>query len=335
MTITIKDIRHTTVRLRVVRRNYQYFWPYWKEYERKYQFYKRPVGTRSLKAVDVWSKKTNRYEELGFAMPRAGRYPTKIKQIRIELSNGRVLLLADRRVRVAVGNATYQTYHTEDFLHNLHHQKPFPWNFFGGPVRNVLPNGVTINYEQALCLKVGQIVKRVKPLRLELCDRCVTDGDHSFPLARPYGTQWQDHWRIRFAQGITADNWRLFLMAVIGLPVRDVIELAPVRQRMRHFKKRRSDRECRRLIGQCFRGHRTASSVSVGKNLLFTLQRGGETLYVVDSPEYGSGLYVFDDHADAHAWASRNIDWREARARARLFRVHRGNWKEEVDAVLV
>lgn len=333
--ITIESIRHTVTRIRVVRRLRKYYWPFWKKDKLdKYRHWKRPVGEKSLKVVEAKTERDKDFEEIGFAAPGVGRYPNEINLLVIKLSNGKVLALADKSIPIVWLEAT-------DFLHCMHngtcdHADERAYNSFGYD-RVTLPNGTIVNYEQALHLRRGQVVKRAEPLRLDLGRRRITDGDYSFPLARPFRSEWR-YSGIRFAKGITADNWSLFLKAVIGLPVRDVIGKERVQNqvigRMRMVRRREKDRERKRRIGQCFTGHKAVSSVSIGKNLIFTLQRDDVLAYVVDSPEYASALYVFDSYEDAHDWASRAIGWREARERARLFRVHRGNWKEEIDAVL-
>lgn len=340
--ITIKSIRHDRALVRVVRRQHKFYWPYWKEYMPKYGHYRRPIGEKSLKTVEVQFE-DDEFRVLGFTVPGARRHPTKINRLRIELSNGHVLVLADRVIRFVRDNSTH-------FLHYLHNRRYKPeakstafdrlwysWYSAHGNMRVTLPNGTVINYEQALHLKVGQVVRKSMPLQLVRCR--ITDGDYVFPLARPFGEEWRDYSRIRFAQGITAGNWLLFLKAIIGQYVQDVIEIKQVRHRMQSIRKQQlqqqRDQECKRQLGQCFAGHKAIRSVSIGKNLLFTLQKEDTLTYVVDSPEYANALYVFDDHGDAHAWASRAISWREARERARLVRIHRGDWKEQVNLALV
>jgi hypothetical protein len=172
------------------------------------------------------------------------------------------------------------------------------------------------------------------PLRLDVEHRGVTDGEHFFPLVRPSRSQWR-YSKIRFSMGITAGNWPLFLKAIIGLPVNEVVDLKKTKARMGLIKRQQRDAERRRRVGQCFTGHRAVCSVSVGENLVFTLQRADKLIYVVDSPEYARALYVFDDYGDAHAWASRAVNWREARKRARCVQIHRGNWKERTELALV
>jgi len=333
--ITITEIRHGHADIRIVR---QKFWT---------------IG-RTLKVVELrrnsqfrWMRFatpfecTSRFFELGFAVPRV-RYPRKLRWLQVELSTGKVLTVHDRTIPVVKQDAAHFSrdlykWHKPDkkseceryICHLNSHRIPRLAEF-----HLALPNDTVLTYDQACRLKVGQVVGRdKKPLRLDLAERCITDGNYRFPLTRPFRSKWT-YSGISFASGHNAANWLLFLKTIHGQYVDDIIDIKKTRERMQSIKRQRQNRERIQRIGQCFRGHKAISSVSIGKNLLFTLQRGEEELFVVDSPEYANALYVFDSRDDAMAWATRAITWREARERARLVRTHHGNWKEQVNLAL-
>jgi hypothetical protein len=167
----------------------------------------------------------------------------------------------------------------------------------------------------------------------------MTNGYISFPLIRPRGLKrWeQQNNEIRFASEISEKNWLLFLKAIMGLHFnKEVTDLSFLRERMKRIKKKEVvARKLDKLIkkGQCFDG-KNMKTVSIGGNLIFTTAYKGEELHVVDSPEYGRAMYVFDDYNIAHAWATRRINFREARALA-LTRVnHIGEWRHRAAPML-
>ena len=71
--ITITSIRQQYYRVRVVRRQHKYYWPFWKKRLDKYRYYKRPVGETSLKIVEVLYDAG--FTTIGFVPPGEGRYP--------------------------------------------------------------------------------------------------------------------------------------------------------------------------------------------------------------------------------------------------------------------
>lgn len=160
----------------------------------------------------------------------------------------------------------------------------------------------------------------------------VTNGDLKFPVERPYGHEWQstDNQKIKFVQGVSAENWGALLKSIHGLYHDEEIRTKEgVRNRLARALNIKKLKEKIREKGQCFDGEH-ADAVSVGVNLIFTGMINGEESFVVDSPEYGHALYIFDTYADAHEWATRTIDYQEARKRARACIFHTINWREKL-----
>lgn len=198
--------------------------------------------------------------------------------------------------------------------------------------------GLNINFATAVRLKPGMVLGRHSAFRM--MDMSVTDGTLKFPLRRPYGPDWNKHEDIRSVQGISHENWLTMLTAICGLELDDReieltgLSLQRVRERMqtvRVLRKRGTRREF--IKGQCFDG-KNCEVVAIGTNLVFTGQSNGQTIHIVDSPEYGRALYVFDDITMAHAWAKRAINAATARERAIARIVHTGEWVERTQAVI-
>jgi hypothetical protein len=327
--ITIEKSEVVAKQVKVVRKEFDYCWPYWKPWENRFAFYRRSEGKKSLKVVEVDG------EQIGFVVPGV-RYPEQILVSTGKFSNGYDWSVWENRLPVVTVPATLM-------MHELYHhpdhewwQKNHGWWCPGQLGRDFLPNGVKLNFQQFCLLKPGQVVWREQPFRLELCGcRVLNNRGVSFPLKRPHGlANWNNWPRIKFARGISPENWKLFLKAILGLMMEDIVKIKDVRQRMRQVQKREHNRQRIRRVGQCFTGHKAIKRVAVGENLIFVLEKGGSQIFVVDSPEYARALYVFDDYKDAMAWASRSIGWQEARQRARLVRIHAGAWEKDIEVAL-
>jgi hypothetical protein len=196
--------------------------------------------------------------------------------------------------------------------------------------------GVQYTFSQAKKLRVGQVLQTEQSLRLDIKCRVLTNGAVRIPLERPRYGDWANWQEITYLKPISSQNWQLMLQSLIGQYVRDVVEVTAVQKRMDEVKKTRKQREraeetLRALRkGQFFNGQH-AKAVSIGQNFIFSL---GDELHLVDSPDYGKGLYVFSTYEDAYAWASRQIDYREARKRAAAFIPHHEGWVERLSPLL-
>ena len=76
--------------------------------------------------------------------------------------------------------------------------------------------------------------------------------------------------------------------------------------------------------------------MAIGEILVFVLvpNAAGKSTFIVDSPEYGRALYIFNEREDAMAWAKRTIDRNEARRRARRVIIHTKDWEAALQAAI-
>ncbi|TAK04166.1 hypothetical protein EPO34_03405 [Patescibacteria group bacterium] len=174
--------------------------------------------------------------------------------------------------------------------------------------------------------------------RLENGD--VTNGDITFPRERPY--EWSRHKAIRFVQPIHERNWSLLLDSIVGCYFDGVNTIELIRMRLaRQMALERNQKRIRRIVdGQCFDPGTFDETqdifVGIGERLMFTGLKNSKRILVVDSPNYGHALYVFDEENKdtAHDWANGRIGWKEARNKsvARIF--HTKSWKGRLAGVL-
>ncbi|MFC1598638.1 hypothetical protein ACFL2U_01330 [Patescibacteria group bacterium] len=205
--------------------------------------------------------------------------------------------------------------------------------------RRVKIDGISLSYDVVSKLKKGMRIRTEQPFRM--INRKLTNGKISFPLSRPMGQDWQYYREINFAQGVNRKNWRLFLTAIHGLYFDQEL---PTMTSVRKMKKRKEMRKIsteykrKQKKGEVFT-HPDSQLVAIGSNLLFTACGDAtcsddKKMYVVDSPQYGRGLYIFDDYQPAFDWATRNINFRKARELALAFFPHVGDWKNRVATTL-
>jgi hypothetical protein len=197
------------------------------------------------------------------------------------------------------------------------------------------------SYHEATQLKPGDVVAWDRPFVRDESAEVLTNGDLIIPFRRPKGrAEWSRWSRIASLQSVTEANWPLLLEVVEGLYAEDVLNTEQLNRQLAERKRKspESARAQRRLAdllyGQCYDGER-AREVTLGGNLIFALRlRNGQTIHLVDSPEYGRGLYVFQSERDAKSWATRAIDYVEARKRAITFIRHSGDWRQRLRNVL-
>ncbi len=262
------------------------------------------------------------------------RLPQFIEIVKIETSDGRLhyaCSLTLSKLQNIVHRKTGCFYNPYELLAEFWGDVPEAFRAMKVKIGNV-----SFRFKATRHLTVGQVVNQNQRRVFRLMDRRVSNGRLSFPLTRPHGSEWSYHSDIAFTKEIKKENWRLFLQAICGLYFQRVILMESARQRMDGIKRvRRLTAQRGPLVkGQCFDGDRF-TTVAIGNNLLFTGRRQGRMIHVVDSPEYGRAMYVFNEQDHAHDWAARRIDFREARRRAIACIIHTGGWKNRANAVLV
>jgi hypothetical protein len=259
------------------------------------------------------------------------KYPQAIEVLSIELSNGKRVILASEEVRYLTATQMCETKRREGTATSTLYL----------PTKAEIGER-TYAYDMARHLQPGQVVEWEQPFRSDLVRRVVTNGEVEIPFRRPRDrAEWSLWPKIAPLKGINECNWALMLEVVVGLYLDEVLDLVRLNQRIAVARRRQQEQEevCKcldqLLQGQCY-DVAAATSVSVGENLIFSLTlEKGERRHLVDSPEYGRGLYVFYRYEDAHAWASRAIDFKEVRQRALAFIPHREGWRERLNELLV
>ncbi len=159
----------------------------------------------------------------------------------------------------------------------------------------------------------------------------------TIPPQRPSGSR---EWaalppEIRPLSRVDVAAWPTLLRLAEGQYYKDVPRLRD-RVRGAHQKARlESQREARarELVGECIdlRIFQAVKRVdlSFGERLLIEATLSdGRTVYAVDSPNHGVGLYLFEegDREAAIAWAAGRSTYREARERALRFIPHIAGW---------
>ncbi len=160
-----------------------------------------------------------------------------------------------------------------------------------------------------------------------------TNGIVHFPLERPFGAiGWKQWSLIKFTQRIHAENWHEMLKAIEGKYFEGVNTSTKLNRAIRnlHFIGESQDR-IRKIQGECFRGGTFDEchgvEVGIGERLLFIGQKNNVPVYVIDSPSYGTALYVFTDETVARNFANKRISATKAQESASARVIHVGKWE--------
>lgn len=172
--------------------------------------------------------------------------------------------------------------------------------------------------------------------------RVLTNGTIHLPSERPKTNEDGFPSEIRFAQGVSAADWKFFLRAVKGCyldgvlpPVGVGYDFSILKERIRAIKNgrilERDDTDTPSQNVECFVPPQNQSTrIDLGENIVFVLQRQeGQPLYLVDAPRT-CALYVFESRSDAVNWATRSISFSEARARSFYWLPHISGWQKEI-----
>lgn len=163
----------------------------------------------------------------------------------------------------------------------------------------------------------------------------LTNGKIRIPGERPQGTdEWARHEKIRALKAVTKPAWPTLLQVAEGMHYKDLTSITPQMIKERKTLERKKNADTAReeeVAGQCIDLNLLDKvervTVSFGDRLLIEGHRKGTMIYLVDSPNYGVGLYVFFNRTDAVKWASGTIDFKEARARAIGWMEHGIGWE--------
>jgi hypothetical protein len=295
----------------------------------------------SLRMLDNQKKPRLYLGEKELGMPEEGvDYPSEVTKITFNTSDNNSYVVASHTLpyfkwrEYSRLNPGFNNYRNR-YLRNNYYEKK--WKKEGGKCfrRRVKINGLSLSYKAVAQLKKGMVIDRQQAFHL--MSRKISDGKRSFPLIRPYrSTAWKEHHDIQFAQQVPPSCWLLFLQAICGMYFDQVLHMSTDAKSLKQVvraKKTITELKLHSLKGECYKNS-DMQFVAIGANLLFTAINDSGKYYIVDSPEYGRGLYVFDDYQSAYDWATRKIKFREARKLARAFIPHVGKWDERVDAVL-
>ncbi len=198
---------------------------------------------------------------------------------------------------------------------------------------------VQLTYPEAVRrIKVGLDLSQGLPIEWDAEGRFLTNlSNVEIPAQRPCGKEWARFARIASLRSISSANWQSMLKALEGKYVHRVLTLDRVRsevEEMKRIERRKLSLEKKLqslAIGQCYQPQSDAIKViDVGENMVFFVTIGSRQLYAVDSPNYGRAFYLFEEYADAAAWATRLIDQSEARRRALVFHTHHNGWQDRV-----
>ena len=207
------------------------------------------------------------------------------------------------------------------------------------PVTGTL-GGVTYNFEMAKILEIGQILAKDTDTPFHWTSNSQTHLSNAptwptliIPTRRPRGADWEEYEPIYFLQGISTINWPLLLLAVQGRYLDEILgwkgNLPSVLRLRAMINIANRGAQILAKIGQCFDGAE-AHYVAIGENFLFTLERAGKMVYIVDFPEYGHGLYLFTRREQAQQWTRRAINFATARALAFFYTNHVGAWETDL-----
>lgn len=286
-------------------------------------------------------------ESVGFTI-EGMNYPSSVRLITIQTINGQNFQVGDQPIVV-------NQWHKEPNIYSFRRSRS------GNTWRDIVEegkfyttqksaietiiwvNGVDVSFELAQTFKIGDFFPLPDEKFRWVNDRkdrwWVTNGNLYFPLERPNGKdEWEEFHHIAFAKAIRPENWKRLLWCVVGLELKEVLELIPEDKPNRAliiFERAKRQAEetasASRVVpeGSCFRDNGSMQAVSIGENLIFC-----GSMFLVDSPNYGTALYVFKRYKDAYAWATKQISWREARGKAVAHFNHTGTWEEKIQSLL-
>ena len=214
------------------------------------------------------------------------------------------------------------------------HIHPKNWPLFVEAIIGKYPSEVLKrDYNEIIKEKFGEVPKH--PFR-RLPDGSVTDDCVILPFKRPYGPAWNKRsCRINFASSVKPAGWERFLELIIGMEYWDIDNWKKIRkitQRRPPFSRNASTAQrVAKFKKECFDGKdcEVADSFSNG-NLIYRVKANEEELFIMESPNYATALYIFDNLDAAKNWASRNVQMKEARKSALKVLVHQGNWQKKL-----
>ncbi|MFB6181323.1 MAG: hypothetical protein ABEJ24_00290 [Candidatus Magasanikbacteria bacterium] len=195
----------------------------------------------------------------------------------------------------------------------------------------------TITFEQARNLSEGDVLARKFEQPFRWFGSKMTNREIEIPPERPHGHEWQKkHQDIRFAQPIKEENWGLFLEAIEGKFLDEINSNELVREQVKKQRKRNRNKErIEKVKGECFDGDIFDKchdvEVSLGERLLFIGKKDGEPVYVVDSPNYGHAMFVFDKEELARDFANGEFTATKAKELAVERVVHAGDWQNRAE----
>ncbi len=167
----------------------------------------------------------------------------------------------------------------------------------------------------------------------------------TIPAQRPNGArEWaRQPEGIRSLSAVDAENWSSLLHVVEGQHYKDIPELRnKAREHRRQVRlEARQEARARLVAGECLDlkvfQEITRVDLSFGQRLLIEGKTAdGHTVYAVDSPNYGVGLYLFAaaDRKAAIAWAAGRSSYQEARRQALRFIPHTDGWEARARVTL-
>jgi hypothetical protein len=170
---------------------------------------------------------------------------------------------------------------------------------------------------------------------MKQADGSVTNNVISFPPTRPYQGMFSCKGKLLNFGYVSTTNWPLLLDVIEGKYLSEILKHAQVTkwiEKREHEKRQQALKE--KIVGACYKGSDFDGDFEVevgfGKRLILSGHIRGTLLHIVDSPDYGTALYIFSRLTDARAWAAGSMDWRTAKQRSVARIPHNVNWEEKV-----
>lgn len=283
---------------------------------------KRSSHARASTAERIYvnGKKVGLYDRLG---PVSwSEMPLTIRGVRLKLSDGQECTVYNRALTVIERWESRQTDGGE--------KRWFPHK------KTLMSAAVDLRLGRRLLWSVASALSVGDQATIEFAFQWVngelTNGVVSFPSEYPRGQKWNFP-----VPHIGEAHWDAFLD---GLEGKFLHELLPFRAEVVSRKPEPQPRQLTerqtavaRVVGGMWKGD-NCERVSLGRNVLFTVNRqNAQPLYVVDNPGVGA-VYVFTSQETARAFATGEIT-RQAAIKAGCRRVvHAGAWEQRLAALL-
>jgi len=188
-----------------------------------------------------------------------------------------------------------------------------------------------LSWAEVQDLSQGDVLAHEYPF--QWVDGWLTNGAIWFPRERPQGSDWQEYPIPAVPEGC----WSVFLS---GLEGKFLCELIPFHKQVTTRKARvrlteRQEKLRAVIAGQMWQGSDGCKQVSVGKNVVFHVNRGAHPpLFLVDNPGIGA-IYLFPSLDAAMKFARGEVTRSEAIKLGYQRVIHCRQWQLKVTELLI